>query len=166
MESLNAYDRATRLRELERYDEAYPLFEKAAEDGEIHAKYWLAYIKIFPQSKIYYDYEGSKTLFRSFYPSFLKLANEGDKEALFFLGSYHENAYPPIEQRDLIAARAFFQKAADKGSAISWNCLGNIERDENGNYPKALEDYLKSADLGFLSAYNNAGNLSIMERQT
>jgi TPR repeat protein len=152
------YDKATFLREQEHFVKAFPLFVEAASAGLVKADYWVAYLESLSYEGLTSNLDDACARRERIYPELMRLAEEGDSEALSMIACYYYGGFPPVIT-DIAQAKAYFQKSADLNYPLGCNLLGNLLRDKENNGPDALKAFIKAGDLGFSSGYNNAANL-------
>jgi len=132
------------------YVKAVYWYTKAAEQGVVHAQFWLGFWYSF------YD-EGPEDYVKAAY-WFTKAAEQGDAEAQFWLGLFYDKGYGV--RKDTIKAAYWFTLAAEQGHASAqgelgyyYSCCDEITRD----YTKAVYWYTKAAEQGDARAQYNLG---------
>ena len=93
-------------------------------------------------------------------PALREAAQAGDPNAMYLLGLQHyAGLYMP---RNMAAARKWFGKAHEAGSAAGTNALGVIYYEALGagpDYTYAMELFVESADAGNAKAMRNIGRM-------
>lgn len=170
----------------EKYEEAFELYEKAAEQGTPKAQFFLGQLYEFgeeikqdckkafewykksaeqddndAQFKIAYMYTNGlwgKQDYKKTIEWYLKSAEQGNNVAQYNLGVMYENGQG-VEQ-NYEKAVEWYLKAAEQGDADAQYNLGVMYENGRGieqNYEKAFEWYLKAAEQGDVRAQNNLG---------
>jgi TPR repeat protein len=104
--------------------QARTLFEQAADTQDVIAKMWLARCYMGGRAGFQQDVEAGQVLASPIIQQVESLAQLGDKEAAFLMGSaYHEGiAVQPNVQQAIV----WYHKAADQGHIIAQHTLGAI----------------------------------------
>jgi TPR repeat protein len=150
--------KASCFRQREQFASALRLYKKAAEKGDAISHYWIAYIKHFRLATSKTTNSESNRSFRKYFETYLVMADNGNSEACFIVGTYFYYGLPPVE-KDCQKALNYLEKSAKGGSALAFNELGSLCHTYLHDDVKALHYYLTSGEMGFPSAYNNAGNI-------
>jgi Caspase domain/Sel1 repeat len=134
------------------YLKALPLFQTAAENGDMDGMYGLAWLYGNGLGVIQ-----DRTQAKEWYQ---KAADLGHAVAMTSLGSLYENGLGVT--KDYAKAGAWYQKAADLGDDIAMGNLGYLY--ENGlgvaeDYSKAGAWYQKAAELGDAPSMTSLGSL-------
>ena len=124
-------------------------YTKATEQGHKAGKEALDRLK-YQQAES--DYK--KKFYRKAYPVFKELAENGNRQAQYYLGNYYYWGYGEIVQNYELAVQ-WWEKSAEQGLCDAQYNLGvcyDIGRGVSKDVGKAVEWYLKAAKLGFIDA--------------
>ena len=132
------------------YAEAFPLFEKAAEQGNAEAQYSLG--------RCYYNGEGVGKDFTKGVYWYGKAAEQGHAEAQYNLGKCYY--YGEGVNKDHAKAVYWFDKAAEQGDVEAQYNLGNCYYNGEGvseDRQKATDLFYEAARHGYVLAQYNVG---------
>ncbi|NTV66802.1 MAG: toll/interleukin-1 receptor domain-containing protein [Chlorobaculum sp.] len=146
----NTYAEGVKLYDAGKYDEAYPLFLKAAEQGDANAQ---CYIGVMYDNGygVAQNYVEAEKWYR-------KSAEQGNSAAQFNLGLMYDNGKGVAQNYE--EAVKWYRKSADQGNADGQANLGFMYEKGLGlaqNYEEAVKWYRKSAEQGNADGQANLG---------
>ncbi len=133
-----------------RYDEAFVYLKKAADLEHAGANYMIGRMLI---NKLIGT--GSMSDLELGYEYLKKSYDLGNVAACNTIGIMYYKGIHPLE-KNLSEALVYFKKASLNNYAYAFNNIGRIYEDEK-NYDKAFDNYLKAANLGESWACNKVG---------
>jgi len=133
---------------------AKELFLQAYEAGGPLAIMWMARLRHKGRCGFPEEPEQAVQLARGVIDEVIRLAEHGDREAMFLYGSALEEGLGIDKNAN--AAAEWYRKAADQGDAMAMERLGCIHQN-SGNNEEAAKWYRKAADQGNAMPMNNLG---------
>ena len=141
-------------------DKARQLFGEAARSGHALAVMWLARSHFRGLMGFAKDEARGQELAADAIHEVKRLAKNGDREAMFLVGSAYVNGLG-VSQSDMEAVK-WYRKAAEQGHTPAQNNLGNMYHRGRGvpqSDTEAVKWLRKAAEQGNASAQNNLGNM-------
>ena len=142
------------------YARARRLFAQAAQSGHPLAVMWLARSYVAGRVGFAKDVERAQELARRVIQEIRRLARNGDREALFLLGSAYDEGLAVTQDNE--QAVSWYRKAADQGHAIAQSNLGWMYDKGHGvaqSDREAVKWYRKAADQGYANGQKNLGTM-------
>ncbi len=140
------------------YARARRLFAQAAQSGQPLAVMWLARSYVAGRVGFAKDVERAQELARRVIQEIRRLARNGDREALFLLGSAYNDGLAVTQDDE--QAVSWYRKAADQGHRTAQLNLGWMYENGRGvaqSDREAVKWYRMAADQGYAAAQNNLG---------
>ena len=95
----------------------------------------------------------------------MKLANAGNHDAMYRIGSYHFHGFHGLQQ-DKEEGMKWWRRAAEAGNAEAACRLGYCYLEGDGveqDVDRALEYYQKAVELGYVQAFADFGNILVQK---
>ena len=142
------FETAHALYESDDFEEAFPIFNELARDGNAFAMFYVG--RAYKRGRhVDENREAAAKWFAEALPRLKKGAKQGDTFSMYYLGRMYSNGYGTPKSKE--KARFWYRKASDDGYAKAMYRIAEIYDDQQ-RYEKALEWYEKALTAGDIQA--------------
>lgn len=145
---MSKYSEARKLYVNNRVKEAYVLYEKGLEEGDVKCAYGVA-LCLKRGNGVEQDETRADKLFAEYFAPIKALADKGDAEAEYVISCYYDDGY--YVKEDKAIAIEWLKKAAEHGDVVSQFALACFYEAGNGverDFGKAFAWYKRAAEQG------------------